>query len=456
MSLPNFLHAYAEVEITDGQNKWFFNAPENPFLTGVTIVTSTAAGGFGIPTMTISFSAPYKEGIEMIESGIFRQMNKVSARIGYVGGNATPWWKGALNQGGDGLQLTTDGLEGGVTVQLVADTTWNDIPAPDLKDKDGVSFYNMVSKALGCKLTLSPKAFQFIADKHYDKDDVNRFAWAGFPASKNAWEWLLFLNQTYDFETIIAFGDDGIRRLYVLTHDEAYLGVMDKLDGVTQTTINQRTYRLRGILDPANDEYPIFTFGPDPGIARWDGLMPPGGGGGVYSSVCNERSGDVLAITAPPVEQTTPASVGVENPDARANIDPDQEFDAIADTQPYYGMGYALSQPAPPPPAAKATDNATVEVATKAVAQQRQAEGNAAQKATITTVGVPEEFPGNRIDVQGCSKRYNGRYMIWNITHQYAGGMWDMTLVVQRDGVGGDGFATGVEAVVPLAGTVEE
>lgn len=454
----NFFKSFAEVEIRDtADGVWAFNTKDNPFLSGVSIIAQPMAGAAGMPTFTVSFTMPYEEGVKYLDSGIFRIGNKVAARIGYVGGLSTPWWWGELNNGGDGVSLTSDGLEGGVTVQCISSRAWGDIPAPDLKGKSGSVLYKMVSSAMGCKLVRSPGAIQVINEKHKPDEDAYPpyppISWSGAPAAKSAWDWLFFLNATYGLQSTIAFGEDGARNLYVLTKAEAESGVVMDLDGTPSKLVKSRVYRMRGPLIPQEDQYPIFTFGADPSLATWDGMLPPGGSGGVHTTAINVHSGDPVVATAPPGEQESPVNKSVENPSPK-NDDWSDDMYALSRQQDEYEMEIFYSTPAPPPPSPKATDDESIKQEAKKVIEQRQAEGNVTQQATIATIGVPDEFPGNLCNVQGCSKRYNGVYKVWTLNHQWAGGIWDMTLTVRREGVGGDGLNQ--EEMVPLGGTNPE
>lgn len=454
----NFLRAYSEckIETADGK-EWLFNAPEHPYYLGCSIVTKMVAGGFGVPTITASFTAPYEEAIKIMEGGLFRNGNRFGVRIGYVGDDLpTPWYSGALTAGGDGLRMTAEGLEGGVTIQCVAPETWNTQKPWGLTGMDGFSVYEATARRLGCKFVPSAGAEEQIWAVHAgpepDPDAFNNagFTWAGAPSGRNAWDWLQFLNQTFHLTTTIAFDYLGERLLYVVTEAEAKLGVMQSLEGVPDVEIPERTYRLRGLLNPKTGEYPCISWGPDQELAQWDGMPPPGGGGGVEANAINPATGSVIHASSTPEEQASPVSTGVETPNALE----DPWNDTGVKEYSVSNLGFGVSVPAPPGPTPEATDDASIEQELKKVARDRQGEGNPAQKGTIATIGIPEEFCGNIINLQGCSKRYNGRYQIWGLTQTYAGGIWDMTLSVLRQGYGKDG--TNAEEKVPLEGTIPE
>ena len=57
-----------------------------------------------------------------------------------------------------------------------------------------------------------------------------------------------------------------------------------------------------------------------------------------------------------------------------------------------------------------------------------------AQRGTITALGIPEERPGNLCKLRGVGKIYDDFYEIDKLSHVYAPGSWEMTLVVHREG----------------------
>lgn len=449
MPISNFLRAYAEVEIRDtADGRWFFNAPENPFLTGVTIVLGCMDNGFGIPSITLNFDMPYLEGIALLESGCFRTQNRVAVRLGYVGDTSSPTWWGSLSQAGDGLSLTPEGLSGSVTVTSLADTAWSDFSAVEVKGQSAFIMYAQVAKYLGCKLYFSPNAkdrIKFVQGG--DPDSHEKFAWPAVPTGRNAWEWLLWLNGATGVSATIAFSMKGERTLYVLTKAESEQGAIQDAEG-TPEFFKLRTYRMRGRVSPQTDEYPILSWGPDPGLAQWDGILPAGTSGMATAVTTSMYTGEPVSASAPSTEQEVPVVQGVEH---LPTLEFQQaEFDLMAEQ---YELTKDLNPerlpiPSPPPP-----DAATVAAQAKEVAKDAQVQGNAAQKATIATVGVPMEFPGNRCKVAGCSTRYDDIYKIWTVTHNYAGGVWDMTLAVQREG----GRAQKLDdAVLPAGGENKE
>ena len=448
MTVSNFLRAYAECEIRDTEDgRWLYNSQDFPFMSGVTIIAAMQAGGFGIPTITVSFEAPYLEGLALLEGGCFRAGNKVAVRIGYVGDPlATPWYWGQLSNGGDGLTLTDQGLSGSITAQALAESSWYDVPAADLTNKNILVLYAMIAQRMGCKLWMSPTA-QAQATLRQPDPGSGPEAWGNVPASRSAWEWLLYLNssQMCNLDSTIAFAPDGTRMLYVLTKTELSRGGMRDADGMISEMIKRRTYRMRGAVRPDIDEYPIFSWGPDPGLAKWDGMLPPGGAGATRAAVLNPFSGKIVAPISKSQDQDEAVASVLEDPGAEGG--PLSFDDFLSELDPDSWFGKDISVPAP-----QAVDDAAVKEKAKAVAKGRQGEGNAAQKATIASVGVPTEFPGNIINVAGCSRRYDDAYQVWNVTHNWAGGIWDMTLALLRHGYP-DEFAM-LGSIEPAVGTV--
>ncbi len=79
-------------------------------------------------------------------------------------------------------------------------------------------------------------------------------------------------------------------------------------------------------------------------------------------------------------------------------------------------------------------DGAVPAEAARANATSRMTDGAQAQMATLTTLGIPDQFPFDVIDVYGLSPRYDGPYEVIGITHRWSAGSYESELKVQRHG----------------------
>ncbi len=418
-----------------------FSSQETPFLMGINIIIKMKM----VTTFSFSLEAPFVEGIALLDSGAFAQGNQIGVRIGYADGGATPWFYGKFTSGGDGLVINSDGLSGQVSCLTFSEGVLQDIPASDLKGADPERILQLAAEYIGAELVVSSNLSDRFIEMRLDP------LWVAGPTpdTRNAWDWLRYvcsesmLNAAFN----MVFDHNGRRVLFIGTQEDVSKGVYGDLTGNiyaqdVQEQARRITYEMRGRLNPREGIYPIMTWGPEAGLAQWD-MMPDAASGGVKADYIDESTGDVVKIDANPYGQEAAVSGSLENPGPT-----DEENDGVV-------MGRATSDGRPPSRlSVPGGEGPGGEAATKRKAQSRQGEGNEAQKATISTLGVPNEFPGNLCNVIGCSRRYDDVYEVREVSHQWAGSDWNMTLTVLRQGSGG--IPGDQPEEIPQSGTMPE
>lgn len=440
--MTTFFRPYGQVRIRNSAgDKWFFSSKETPFLMGINLIIKMGM----VATFSFSLEAPFMEGIAMLDGGAFAQGNQIGVRIGYADGGATPWFFGKFTSGGDGLVLNSDGLSGQVSCQTLADSVWYEVPASQLKNVGSSDALKIIAEYMGAELVVS----QNLNGRFLEADAIY-FLGKGAPSSRSAWDWITYLcseailNAAYT----VVFNYAGQRVLYVGTKEDVSNGTYaDQIGGVVgdESSVGQVrriTYQMRGPLDPKNGIYPIMTWGPDAGLAQWD-MIPDAASGGVKADYIDESTGETIKIDANPYGQEEAVSGSLENPGPT-----DEENDGVV-------MDKSTVDGRPPTRVSvPGGEGVNGEKAVQRAAQSRQGEGNAAQKATISTLGVPNEFPGNLCNVLGCSRRYDDVYEVREVSHQWAGSDWNMSLTVLRQGRGG--IPGDKPDEIPAAGTMPE
>lgn len=399
--------------------EWKFEAPKYPFMSSITVAVEKEL----ITTFQIGFEAPYEEGIALMNEspGPFDVGNMVKARIGYSDMNLfTPWYKGMLQQGGEGLTVEPDGLSGSVTAQVVTDQAfYHDIggQAPfDPGYKDPKVTLEKVCEQIGMKLVLLSGGTAALTDVLLSWGDGTGHHKPWKPLGKTWMEMLKYICDKAACSWWI--GDkDGEDVIYVDSKSAISSGKSSK-----EVNPNPpRNFVMRGKFDPAANQWPIISFGPDPSLASWVGDTPsPARHGG--STAFYDEFGKLNHIEVPALESVD-AVYGKKPAGKPKNkvVDKKQMNKELekGKTETEY-----LSQPGAP----SGADGAKRDVA------NRGSMGNPAAMANIETLGIPDLFPFELANVYGCSKRFDGPYNIQGYTHTFSASTFNTTVKVLRHG----------------------
>lgn len=403
--------------------EWKFEAPTYPFVSGITVAVEREL----ITTFQVSFDAPYEEGIKLVEMnpGPFAVGNMVKARIGYSDMNLfTPWYKGMLQQGGDGITVSPDGIGGSVSAQVLGDQAFyselGDKPY-DPNTAEPIEKLKWCCLMLGLKLELLPGgtvAFMDISP-FWGGTTMKQKPWSTM-CGKTWWEILKILCEKATCSYWIG-EKDGEDVIYVDSNDAISKGESMKAmsaDGV-------RNYVMRGKFDPAANQWPIISFGPDPALASWVGSTISPARHGTTTAGIDMATGKPVKVEVPALESAE-AIYGPAKPTGKPKnkkVDGkelNRELDAGAETTEHVS--------APMAPGKEGEDGAKKDGANKVGL------GNPALIATIETIGCPKEQPFSLVNVFGCSARFNGPYEVMGVTHTFAAGSFDTSVKVLRHG----------------------
>lgn len=406
----------------DTGQQWKWTAPDYPYLTGVSINYERKR----IATITISLDITYEEGLKMMSlPSPFKQGNLLKARIGYASGEWTLWASGFLQEGGAGMSIDANGLSGQITVQGVAVSSQYKVDKKVLKEAgwDPVKILNACADGMGMRLKISTGAssalndYKLIGERRGKAIRKKTYAFSSSLLNKSSWDVIKSIcdewNLDYWSGPEVGGGDDG-RTLFISTPAE----VSKRVD--QDTTV--RTYAIRGQIDRGNEVYPCLSWSPEGSeFASWlAGTIDPAAHG-VDAADIDTDTGEVTKISVPPEDQEV-AIVG----SVAANSPRDEWFDQIVnDVEKSDGsQGEYVSFPVSPGSEKRAEKQVL----------NRQKMGNPSQKGSISTLGIPEERPGNQCRLSGAGFIYDDLYEIDKLTHSYSPGSWEMTLTVHREG----------------------
>ena len=435
-----------EIWSVDKTYKWKFHAPaafappeENvvvyPYLTGITVTQELKS----IPAFEITLDAPYEDGIKMLEndsngSSPFNVQNLVRVAIGYPSMNMwTPWYYGMLASGGQGLQITPEGVNGTVSVQQA---NWQDEHVAAGNSGWASSAEEMVDKLvslMGAESVISPAASDAFAAKtaHHPNQP-----WCTH--GKTNMEALTHLCALCGV-TMTPHNTNDSGQQAVISFTAEY----EISDYGRSEELTENTYIMRGIFNPAENIYPILSWGPEDSVASWLGSKPANTNEGVTSSAINPVTGKIVSVDVGPGEADTPAfgDQSEKGPAQDRTTADGKVVDKAVDGS--TALTAYLSTPA----SSDAPDSGCEgDLRSKAKMQMNQ--GNMVAIGTISTLGVPHQGIKKKINVLGCSARYNGPYITHAVTHRWSPGTYDSDLKVLRQGTFGTDESTKASMIV--------
>jgi len=414
--------AQAIITDPDSGDEWKWTAPEYPFLIGCSLNYQRGR----IAMFTLSFDVPYDYGLEMMKlPSPFKQGNLVKARIGYGTGLWTPWAAGFLKAGGDGITLDANGLSGQISVQGVAESYGYTVDKELLRKAgwDPVAILSACAEGMGLKPIISAgssselSAYKLIGDRRGKAIREKTFDFSSSLLNLSYFEVVKRIcndwNLVYWIGPEVGSADPG-RNLFVYTPAETSKGV--------DQDANIRTYMIRGVIDEANLTYPCFAWSPEgDGAVAWLASQPDSAAHGVDIGWTDTDTGEIKEDTISPKEQPVAIwGVVADDDPTDVNVDGIKGDESKADGS----KGAFASMPVA----------SGGEERQKKQMQHRQRQGNAAQRGTITALGIPDERAGNLCKLRGAGGIYDGTYEVDKVTQVFAPGSWEMTLTVHREG----------------------
>ena len=414
-------------------DEWFFEAPENPFLTSASIIYDQER----MARVEAGFDIPYQDAIDrfLVPPSPFAVNNIMQVRIGYASGLWTPWATGALKAGGDGLSIDSNGVTGTVSTDSVAHsaffTVGRDCP-------DGGTFLEQmkyVAEYMGLKLGLTPNAIAQLDTRS--------------PIVVRSWTvWELLKDICAQTQTRWFIGASALASEIISTDRATGRGLLiytvADWDDIIAFDDTVRTYALRGVIDVDKNQYPCFQWSPnETGAALWAnmGQVPDAAGAGIQAISTNTDTGEVELDSILPEQQEVKLVGDI------ATIDPTYDFvvdEGLLEQKhkppPPFEYKYTdpvVTEPKPEPPLGIYTPlkpGKEGRERRKNLIRHWQLNGNPGQQGSITALGIPFERAGNKCFLAGLGAIFDGPYEIRKITHIYASGSYDMSLEVFRWG----------------------
>ncbi len=361
--------------------------PLYPFLEGVTVDIKGTNSGSPMVVTTLSISAPYYEGIELVNAGVFAVGTRVFVEIGWADGNdflgnETRRVFASVIDNPSGLTLSPEGVSGSVVAQIHLDSKGYVLERKDLISVTTVR--SLLEKIIERE---SPSLIGIdteLADGK-EKTTIEIQEVVGMSSV----EAVKHVADKYSFNISIESVDGGSELRLVSrgnpkgnpkAHFEMF-GVFGTKDGVPLV--------------------PIISFEPELNNASFErkelssqGVVEVG------------KDGEVESASTSPQE-----------------VDSDEGTEVVtgADLQSSAG-GVTVTGATGGPEGAQTAKEKSNRVASNA-------SNNAQFKANLTTVGLPWIRLGDMVRVSGCGQTYgDGDYEIKHIKHEVSGGVFETTL----------------------------
>lgn len=392
-----------------------FDTGDYPFLVAATISRRENA----VAMTNLTFSAPFDEGRDLLDSTTFSVGNVVAVRIGYSDtGEFTDWFYGQLNQGGNGLTLSPDGLSGSVSVQPFAAHAGY-FPVEVSVARTPVAVLEYCAQRIGFSVRYRGGARQRLVD------------------AAEGWE---FEFGTRSYLSVI--------RHVCLSHNCTYLHGVDG-DGQPEMLVSYEpdihaepprvTFKMRGSFDPSVSQYPIMSWSPDQNVANWVAVAEPSSARGVRASHLSDVNDQVVSVVAdagnsevrlgsrfdgspPPKDVTLP--LGRNVPKVVVDIESDGDEFVPAHYETASAASLLLR------------------------AQAVRGRGVAGFAMELNSVGIPELNVQDLVNVLNVGARNEGVYKVEGVTDNWSEAGWLTTFSVRRFGVPD----SAIDQVVPAGG----
>lgn len=402
---PSYLGFYSDVRIYDLRRPGevtVFRHPDFPFVSGVTITRATVDDTYG--TATISIDAPFVEGQKMLNSTLFANGNAVEVLLGYPDGQVSPVWFGFLHDGGNGLEITPQGLSGSVTANIVSEAMQDNFL---LRGESVAQAFVAAYESVGRKIVFGP-------------------------AMKAKLE-ALGEEKLTGYSSIVKLQQEmtdrfGIQASIENKRDEQTISeAEDKAARMSKTVV--RSFIMRGQFNEDEGVYPIFSYGPEKNEMRFAfGLTPPGKRG-VYTAGVGKDGKCAMAKAVPATESDLPSGV-----DAGSTDDPGEKSapSGEAATENRLSFRKPVEGKVVPTwfPDGFSADKSLGYTQTT-INELLKVEGDSAgYDASVVTVGIPELELFEMCYVGGIGSLFNGNYQILGFTHTMTATSFQTTLQV--------------------------
>jgi hypothetical protein len=409
MSMSNlWTGPFAKVEIADIRANTVHTmlAPEFPFITGVSIVLRRNVTA----SINVSMEAPFEEGMRMLDSTLFNTGNLVAVKMGYQGGAETKWHYGMLKQEGMQMALSADGLSGSLGFET-ADLDVFKVKQGMMKSKTPKDALAEIAESLGRELVIG------------DVADIRLGVPWGFEqvyALQSYWDSLLFICNKFG----VSFYFDSMQKPGG-KRPVPSLVISAWGDQLTKEKVPM-TFLMRGGFNAMTNEYPLLSFSPsnaEGGFSTANGS----GSRGVESVHVDQKTGDAVVV------KSGPKDVSVEAGQKNLSVFGDGDLKSEA-----FG-GFTVSKrlkadesmdvlPRHGREGKEETQRAMGALFTSDRFQQ-------AIRADCETIGNPMLVPEMMVGIRGCGLRYDGVFVVDEVTHTFGSGEFSTSFAALNNGL---------------------
>jgi len=385
------VHASAKIVSVDGQSLDLWGEDQS-WVTGVSI-----SFGIGfITTITATIDMPYKQGLELLESGWIDIKNFLLVRVGYSKtGFMSPWYSGILTA--PNVSLSPNGLQGSLVSHGAAAVgmvngsgkTWSGTPydvIEAMKSKYGWHIDDPQGKA------------KEILEAEGD--------WNASQARMDDWS---FVKDICESRGVQMWGGND---------SKGRAGLSLRSTNAQLASQPVRTFVMMGGFDIAKNQYPVISFNVE---TDQKSIFASGATRGTRLMYLDDEAEEQVIESSPSdsVDQhlggsttQTGTSDGQQDPDTGAKNDATPDAGGADDE----GAGLILAE----------APNGDHQAFVDAVVQDAET-GFPGVVVSVTTIGVPVQYPAELVGLRGASTMFDGTYMVKKVDHQVNGGGFETT-----------------------------
>ena len=365
--------------------------PEYPFLEGVTVELEGTKAGNAMITTTLSISAPYHEGIELVDAGAFAVGTGVLVEIGWADGNdflgnETRRVFSNKIDNPSGLTLSPEGVSGSVVAQIAF----------------GLKEYALEKEELSGVSTVLGLLERIIERELLDISGIDTDLAAGRE------------NSVIEIEEVV--GMSSVEAVKHVANKYSFDISIEPVDGQNElrlvNRINSKSdikahFQMFGVFDIKDGVplVPIVSFEPELNEVSFE-----------RKDLSNQAVIEVGKDGEIKSASTTPQEV---DSDEGTEVVTDADLESLGDAVSLTGdTGGPEGAQTPKEKSKRAASNAS---------------NNAQFKANLTTVGLPWIRLGDVVRVSGCGQTYgDGNYETKKITHTISGGVFETALEMSK------------------------
>lgn len=407
MAFPIRTNAYCDIEVFVRDSDYTIKlgvGTAYPFVTNVAVSRTLNI----IDSASISFDAPFEEGLAMLNSELFLVNNVVKFRMGYRGSadDDGPDLYGIITDGGKGMTLSPEGLTGSINIQGCSANSW---ARTTVATKKGDNLHDIVvkfAKTSGFETKVDDTAKSRLEGNidYKMNGQVVFLEWIKKVLPENGCSWT------------VSEVTEGKRKKKKTRKTLSITTVKAIMDG----PVSWKFIMRGGFLEKAN-EYPIIAFAPEVVGALWKGGYSPTAGGAKVADV--DGDGKITVDDATKDDVKLKQTGGKAKGGGVLDIDTITD-DIVASLKLIVGQVWDMVSPSDPenpdPIYRKAKAIATV------------GRSLIAYSGNLTTIGIPSFPPGALVEVSGCGDLFDGIFGCNTVSHTWTGAGIETNLVIHN------------------------